>query len=114
MTMDRRRAMRQMIDTDMAGTRPVAQVRQAPKIGILSFAHYHANFWSEVFASRGALAGVWDDDAARGREAAQRFGVTYHDDLDALLSGCTAVAVCSETSSHPALIERAAARGHAG
>lgn len=82
-----------------------------PRVGVLSFAHYHANFWSEVFASRGALAGIWDDDASRGREAAQRFGVAYHDDLDVLLSGCTAVAICSETSGHPALVERAAARG---
>ena len=55
----------------------------APRIGVLSFAHYHANFWSEVFAARGVLAGVWDDDGARGREAAQRFGVACHDDLSA-------------------------------
>ena len=81
------------------------------KVGILSFAHYHANFWSEVFASRGALAGIWDDDAVRGREAGQRFGVAYHDDLDTLLTGCTAVAICSETSGHLALVEQAAARG---
>ena len=25
------------------------------RVGVLSFAHYHANFWSEVFAGRGAL-----------------------------------------------------------
>ena len=83
----------------------------APRIGVLSFAHYHANFWSEVFATRGTLAGIWDDDTARGREAAQRFGVACHDDLDGLLAGCTAVAICSETSGHPALVERAAAHG---
>lgn len=86
-------------------------VARRPRIGVLSFAHYHANFWSEVFAARGALAGIWDDDAARGQEAAQRFGVPYHGDLRALLSGCTAVAICSETCRHPALIEEAAARG---
>ena len=34
------------------------------RVGVLSFAHYHANFWSEIFAQRGVLAGVWDDDAA--------------------------------------------------
>ena len=81
------------------------------RVGVLSFAHYHANFWSEVFAGRGVLAGVWDDDEGRGREAAQRFHTTWTADLDALLAQCTAVAVCSETSAHPALIERAAARG---
>jgi predicted dehydrogenase len=57
------------------------------------------------------LAGVWDDDAARGCDAAQRFGTTYHADLDALLAACTAVCICSETCRHGPLIERAAARG---
>ena len=46
-----------------------------PRIGVLSFAHYHANFWSEVLAARGMLEGIWDDDATRGSEAAARFGV---------------------------------------
>ena len=38
------------------------------RIGILSFAHYHANFWSEVFRDSPdvAFAGVWDDDRQRG------------------------------------------------
>ena len=81
-----------------------------PRIGVLSFAHYHANFWSEVFAKQGVLEGVWDDDAARGREAASRFGVEHTPDLDGLLERCTAVAICSETVNHRALIEKAAAR----
>ena len=83
----------------------------AQRIGILSFAHYHANFWSEVFAKRGVLAGIWDDDAARGIEAAARFGVEHFSDLDTLLERCSAVAICSETVGHRTLIERAAARG---
>jgi predicted dehydrogenase len=82
-----------------------------PRIAMLSFAHYHANFWSEVFASRGALAGIWDDDAARGRDAAARFGTSYESDLDALLGRCDAVAICSETARHRELIEAAAGRG---
>jgi predicted dehydrogenase len=81
------------------------------RVGVLSFAHYHANFWSEALVSRGALAGIWDDDEARGREAAGRFGTEFHADLDSLLARCTAVAVCSETREHRPLIERAAARG---
>jgi predicted dehydrogenase len=81
------------------------------RVGVLSFAHYHANFWSEALVSRSALAGIWDDDAARGREAAARFGVQFHADLDRLLARCTAVAVCSETCAHRELIARAAARG---
>ena len=81
-----------------------------PRIGVLSFAHYHANFWSEVFAKQGVLEGVWDDDAARGREAASRFGVEHTSNLVSLLERCTAVAICSETVNHRALIEKAAAR----
>lgn len=81
------------------------------RIGVLSFAHYHANFWSEVFASRNVLAGVWDDDPVRGREAASRFGTTFHADIDTLLSRCNAVAICSETSLHPPLVAHAARRG---
>lgn len=88
----------------MTGARPL-------RVGVLSFAHYHANFWSEVFASRGVLAGVWDGDAVRGREAAARYGTTFRASLDDLLQDCTAVAVCSETARHRPLIERAAERG---
>jgi len=78
------------------------------RVGVLSFAHYHANFWSEVFAARGVLAGVWDDDIARGQDAAARFGTTHHASLDGLLERCSAVAVCSETSRHAELVEAAA------
>jgi predicted dehydrogenase len=84
-----------------------------PRIGVLSFAHYHANFWCEVFAAHGVLAGVWDDDHARGSDAARRFGVPFHASLDALLDACNAVAVCSETSRHARLVEAAAGRGMA-
>ena len=54
------------------------------RVGVLSFAHYHANFWSEVFAERGVLAGIWDDDIARGRDAAARFGTMHHPSLEQL------------------------------
>jgi len=80
------------------------------RVGVLSFAHYHANFWSEVFAERAVLAGIWDDDAARGHEAAERFGTTHHGSLDGLLSQCSAVAICSETSRHADLVDAAAHR----
>jgi predicted dehydrogenase len=83
------------------------------RVGVLSFAHYHANFWSEVFAQRGVLAGIWDDDATRGRDAAARFGTTHHASLDGLLGECNAVAICSETSRHADLVDAASRRGHA-
>jgi myo-inositol 2-dehydrogenase / D-chiro-inositol 1-dehydrogenase len=83
------------------------------RIGILGFAHYHANFWSEVFRDSPdvAFAGVWDDDPKRGEESAARYGTRFLPSLDALLDAVDAVAVCSETAAHRPLIERAAARG---
>jgi myo-inositol 2-dehydrogenase/D-chiro-inositol 1-dehydrogenase len=80
------------------------------RVGVLSFAHYHANFWSEVFAERGVLAGIWDDDVERGRDAAARFGTTHHPSLGHLLDRCTAVAICSETSRHAELVDAASRR----
>lgn len=85
------------------------------RIAILSFAHYHANFWAEAFREEPGveLVGIWDDDAARGREAAGRFETPFIADLDAVLAACDAVAICSETVAHAPLIERAARAGRA-
>lgn len=81
--------------------------------GLLSFAHYHAHAWAE--AARGSddgdLVGIWDDDPERGREAAERYGVPFVDDLDDLLGRVDAVGITAETISHPALVERAAGAG---
>ena len=82
------------------------------RIGILSFAHYHANFWSEAFQEdgRASLVGIWDSDHTRGREAGLRFGTPFHEDLDALIDSVDAVAVCSEPADHRQLIEGAVAK----
>jgi predicted dehydrogenase len=81
------------------------------RVGVLSFAHYHANFWSEALAAQGVLAGVWDDDVSRRNDAAVRSCTRAFDTVDALLDACNAVAICSETVRHAELIERAAHRG---
>jgi len=83
------------------------------RIAILSFAHYHANFWTEAFLAEKdvQVSAIWDDDEARGREAASRFGVAFEPDLAKAIDGADAVAVCSETVKHVPLIEAAAARG---
>jgi predicted dehydrogenase len=81
------------------------------RVGVLSFAHYHANFWTEVFAQRGVLAGIWDDDKARGQEAAAKFSTAYVPVLDDLVARCDAVAICSETARHAELVEAVAPRG---
>ncbi|WP_137179920.1 Gfo/Idh/MocA family protein [Roseomonas sp. AR75] len=85
------------------------------RIAILSFAHYHANFWAEEFRAQDGieLACVWDDDAARGQDAAARFGTRFEPDLGAALGACDGVAICSETRQHLMLCREAAAAGRA-
>lgn len=83
------------------------------RIAILSFAHYHANFWAEAFLAEPdvALTAIWDDDETRGKEAAGRFGVPFIADLDRAIATSDAVAICSETVAHAPLVERAARAG---
>ena len=85
------------------------------RIAMLSFAHYHANFWTEQFLETPGIeiACLWDDDVARGQEAASRFGLRYEPDLDAAIAAADAVAICSETRAHLPLARRAAAAGRA-
>ncbi len=84
-----------------------------PRVGIISFAHYHANFWAEALIAdaQAELAGIWDDEPARGEQAATQFGCAFHLSLDGLLADCDAAAVCSETSKHVEHVCAAAARG---
>ena len=83
------------------------------RVAVLSFAHYHATFWTEVFKASplATLTAVWDDDHARGRAAAATHGAHFEPDLHTVLAGNDAVAICSETARHAALIERAARAG---
>lgn len=86
-----------------------------PRIAMLSFAHYHANFWTEAFLADGSatITCLWDDDAVRAQEAAARLGLRYEPDLTAALSDCDAVAICSETMHHVSLTHAACAAGRA-
>ena len=72
------------------------------RVGIVSFAHVHAPPYASVFSSLDAadFVGVADDDAPRGREAAQRFGVRYFEDARGLFEEVDAVVVCSENKNH--------------
>jgi len=83
------------------------------RVGILSFAHYHATFWAEAFRDSplAEFVGVWDDDRARGEAAARRYGVRFWPDLDPLLAACEAVGITAETARHRPLVEAAAGRG---
>ena len=88
-------------------------MRKPIRFGILSFAHYHANFWAAAIreSDEALLAGVWDDNRLRGGQAAQKYGASYFNDLQALLRECDAVGITSETAQHAPLVEAAAAAG---
>lgn len=83
------------------------------RVGLLSVAHYHGHYWAEAFRESplAELVGIWDDDAARGEDAAARHGVRFWADLESLLDACEAVGITSETVQHARLVEAAARRG---
>ena len=83
------------------------------RFGILSFAHYHANFWAEAIhdSPEATLVGIWDDDAHRGNQSADNYRTRYWSSLTALLQECDAVGITSETVNHADLVEAAAAAG---
>ena len=83
------------------------------RVAVLSFAHYHANFWTGVFKTSpsAVLTAIWDDDPVRGQANATTHGAVFNGDLDHVLANCDAVAICSETARHADLIERAARAG---
>jgi UDP-N-acetylglucosamine 3-dehydrogenase len=72
------------------------------RIGVVSFAHVHAPAYASVLTSLAAadFVGLADDDASRGREAAERFGVRYFEDARGLFEAVDAVVVSSENKKH--------------
>ncbi len=72
------------------------------RVGIVSFAHVHAPEYAAVLSSLDAadFVGITDEDAPRGREAAERFGVGFFEDARALFGEVDAVVVCSENRNH--------------
>ena len=84
------------------------------KIGILSFAHLHAEAYIQnVRAVPGVeLIGIADEDMARGQRFAQQFDAHLFPSYDALLAEKPdGVIVCSENSRHRPLVELAARHG---
>jgi UDP-N-acetylglucosamine 3-dehydrogenase len=72
------------------------------RVGVVSFAHVHAPPYASVLSSLDAadFVGVADDDASRGRAAADRFGVRFFEDARGLFEAVDAVVVCSENRNH--------------
>jgi len=72
------------------------------RVGIVSFAHVHSPAYAAVLKDLDAAhsVGITDEDATRGTEAAERFGVRFFDSADALFEETDALVVCSENSKH--------------
>lgn len=85
------------------------------QIAMLSFAHVHANGYARQVNEHPdtELACIWDDDPVRGREAAERYGVPFIEDMAAVLESdeIDGVVVNSETSKHTAIFLAAAEAG---
>lgn len=78
------------------------------RIAMLSFAHVHANDYARQVQAHpeAAIQCIWDDDPARGQEAARAHGVPYETDLQKVLSSpeVDAVLINAPTRQHTELI----------
>lgn len=84
-------------------------------IGVLSHAHGHAGAYCEVMRDFDDvdLIATWDDNVARGKAAAQAYGMAFREDIDDVIDDprVDAVIVTVETNRHAAFVERAAVAG---
>jgi predicted dehydrogenase len=77
--------------------------------GVGAWGEKHARVYHALPESD--LAGVYDQDAARAREVAERYGCTAFPGPDELLAACEAVSIALPTVGHREAAERAAAAG---
>jgi predicted dehydrogenase len=82
-------------------------------IGMLSFAHGHANSYAAGLRAlpHVRIAGIWDENPDRGQQAAAANDAPWFADADALLtSGLDGVIICSANAHHRSLVLQAAGR----
>lgn len=77
--------------------------------GVGAWGEKHARVYDALPESD--LAGVYDQDAARARAVAERYGCAAFTSPDALLAACEAVSIAVPTVGHRAAAEQAAAAG---
>lgn len=86
------------------------------RIGLLSFAHLHAEGYLSALQIMPdvEIVGVADENQERGRHFARQFGVHLHADYDALLrENPDGVIITSENARHLPLVRMAASAGAA-
>ena len=84
------------------------------KIGIMSFAHHHAEAYiHHLRAISGVeLLGVADEDSERGRSIAETYGARFYPSYESLLAaGLDGVIITSENNKHLPMVAMAAAAG---
>jgi predicted dehydrogenase len=84
------------------------------KIGVLSFAHHHAEAYIHNLRllPEVELFGVADEDAARGQRFADDFAARFYPSYEALIDARPdGVVICTENNKHRPLVEMAASRG---
>ncbi len=84
------------------------------RIGLVSFAHVHAEGY--VMALKALenveLVGFTDDDSGRAEFFSSRFDLRHFDDLSRLLAeGLDGIIICNETARHLEVVREAAAAG---
>lgn len=84
-------------------------------IGVISFAHGHANAYCQRMLTYDdvALVACWDDNAVRGQAAAAQYGMTYHAQVEEVLNhpAIQGVIITCETNRHAEMVLAAAAAG---
>ncbi len=73
------------------------------KIGIISFAHMHAQAYAHYLSEHPdvELTAVWDEDVSRGSDMAEKYTCEYYSDLHVFLqTDIEAVVICSENVKH--------------
>ena len=84
-------------------------------IAVLSYAHGHANTYSQELVKYDdvKMVACWDDNEARGKEAAAKYGMAYSPRLDDVIGNpdVDGVIVTNETYRHAELVTAAAKAG---
>ena len=83
------------------------------KLGFFSFAHMHAASYASCAQQipNIHITGIYDDNAARGQEMADRFDTTFYAaDDDLLAQRLDGVIICSENVNHRPMVEQAAGK----
>jgi predicted dehydrogenase len=84
------------------------------KIGIMSFAHLHANSYAACLNElpEAEFVAIWDTNRRRGQEAAAQFGTRFIGGLEKFLaSDIQGVIVTSENAKHKEMVKAAANAG---